>query len=280
MQDDSHRGLPSTAPDDVFKRNAVPLGRRARVAERRGLQHLERGMLISAIEALREAADTYRQLGDTTGSESAQQYLALAMYEHGEVEEAVQMWEDLIAKGWDRPTTVNFLVRHYEEMSDAQAVERVYQRLERSNREGSGFFSEFGGSQDRVKASPAPSGNRATLLVADNDPAVRNVVGRILENEGYKVLYAEDGEGALAAVFEDAPDLIFLDIYMPRLSGLDVLYRMRAEGDTTPVIVISGRPHATMVQDAKVLGARFVKKPMNVEEILAKVVDLLAEVRR
>ena len=96
MQDDSHRGLPSTAPDDVFKRNAVPLGRRARVAERRGLQHLDRGMLISAIEALREAVDTYSQLGDTTCSESAQQYLALAMYEHGGVEGAVQMWEDLI----------------------------------------------------------------------------------------------------------------------------------------------------------------------------------------
>ena len=74
--------------------------------------------------------------------------------------------------------------------------------------------------------------------------------------------------------------MVFLDIYMPRLSGLDVLYRMRAEGDRTPVIVISGRPHATMVQDAKVLGARFANKPMNVVEIVEMVVDLLAEVRQ
>lgn len=279
MQDDFSRDPPSTARDDVFTRNAVALRRRARSAERRGLQHLERGLMMSSIEALREAAETYRGLRDTTRSQSTEQYLALAMYEQGEVEEAVQIWEDLIADGWDRPTTLNFLVRHYEELGDAQAVKRVYQRLERSKREGSGFFSEFGGPQDRASASSVRGDTKATLLVADNDPAVRKVLGRVLETEGYKILSAEDGEGALTAVFEGAPDLVFLDIYMPRLSGLDVLYRMRAEGDRTPVIVISGRPHATMVQDSKVLGARFVAKPMDMEEILGMVADLLAEVR-
>jgi CheY-like chemotaxis protein len=116
-------------------------------------------------------------------------------------------------------------------------------------------------------------------LVADNDPAVRNVLGRILQKHGYNVLYAEDGESALAALFGGAPDLIFLDIYMPRLSGLDVLYRMRAEGIGTPVIVISGRLHATMVQDAKVLGVQLASKPLNFEEILQAVADLLATTR-
>jgi len=278
MHDDSHNDPPSGGGDDVSARDAETLRRRAEAVERRGLQHLERGMLASAKEALGEANEAYRQLGDTTRSDSAEQYMALAMYEQGEVEEAVQIWEDLIARGWDRPSTLNFLVRHYDQLGDAQAVKRLYGELERSKSEGTGFFSEFQGSQESASASPAGC-DGATLLVADNDPAVRNVLGRILQKQGYNVLYAEDGEGALAKLFGGAPDLIFLDIYMPRLSGLDVLYRMRAEGIGTPVIVISGRLHATMVQDAKVLGAQLASKPLNFEEILQAVADLLATTR-
>ena len=235
---------------------------------------------MSAIEALREAIETYEGLQDATRADSALQYMALAMYEEGEVEEAVQIWEDLIARGWDRPTTLNFLIRHYEELCDTEAVENVYRQLERCKREGSGFFSEFEGPQGGASDSSTPRGDRGTLLVADNDPAVRNVLGRILEYQGYKVLQAEDGEGALAAVLQETPDLVFLDIYMPRLSGLDVLYRMRAERVKTPVIVISGRPSATMMQDSKALGAHFAGKPLNMEKISEMVVDLLAEVRR
>ncbi len=109
---------------------------------------------------------------------------------------------------------------------------------------------------------------------------MRNVLRKILEYSGYNVIVAEDGEGALAAIFQSAPDLVFLDIYMSPLSGLDVLYRMRAEGLDTPVIVISGRPDATMVQDSKVLGACSASKPLNFEEISEMVVDMLSEVRQ
>ena len=279
MPDDSHRDRPSTAADDVFKRNANALRRRATSVERRGLQHLERGMLTTAIEALRGAVETYQRLQETSHAESAEQYMALAMYEHGKVEEAVQIWEDLIARGWNRPTTSNFLVRHYEQLGDAQAVDRVFRELERSKRRGSGFFSDFEAAQGQSSASPRRD-RGTTLLVADNDPAVRNVLGKILERSGYNVIIADDGERALAAIFQSAPNLAFLDIYMPRLSGLDVLYRMRAEGLDTPVIVITGRPSATMVQDARVLGASFATKPMNFEEISRMVADLLSEARR
>jgi len=279
MQDDSQNDPPRSVPHDIFAHKADSFRRRAEDIERRGLQHLERGLLMSAVEALREAIEIYEGLRDTSRAESAEQYMALAMYEQGEVEEAVQIWEDLIARGWDRPTTLNFLVRHYEELGDAQAVERIFQQLERSKRDGSGFFSDFEGVERPASAS-LERRDSATLLVADNDPAVRNVLGKILEYSGYNVITAEDGEAALAAIFQGAPDLVFLDIYMPRLSGLDVLYRMRAEGINTPVIVISGRPHATMVQDSKVLGARFAAKPLNFEKITEMVTDLLSELRR
>jgi len=279
MRDDSDSDPASKPTSDVFARNADALRRRARSLERKGLEHLERGMLVSAIASLREAIETYRNLGDTTHCDSAEQYMALAMYEQGEVEEAVQIWEDLITRGWDRPTTLNFLVRHYQQLGRPESIERLYAQLERSKQAGSGFFSEFVAEAPIVSSTATNREPKATLLVADNDPAVRGVLGRILENQGYNVLYAEDGEGALAAVFEAAPDLIFLDVYMPRLSGLDVLYRLRAEGVGIPVIVISGRLHATMVQDSKVLGARFAKKPLNFEEISAMVEEILTPAR-
>lgn len=282
MSDDQYPDASSRGRGDVFSGNADALRDRARTLERRGLQHLERGLPLSAIEALSEAIELYQGLGDLVRSRSAEQYMALAMYEHGDVQPAVDIWERLLAEGWDRPTTLNFLVRHYEAQQDPQAVVRIYSHLERAREEQSGFFTAFDrdGTVAGESAAPAPSSRqRATLLVADNDPAVRNVLGRILEYQGYRVLYAENGEEALEALFHGAPDLVFLDIYMPRLSGLDVLYRMRAENIEVPVIVISGRPHATMVQDAKVLGARFASKPLNFDQITGMVAELLAQER-
>ena len=276
MTDESHSRAAFGGGSDVFARNADALRQRGRSVERRGLEHLERGMFGSAIEALREAMETFRDLGDATQCDSAEQYMALAMYEQGEVEEAVRIWEELVGRGWDRPTTLNFLVRHYQHLGDIESVERLYRELEDWKQRESGFFSEFVGEVPVVDAATVRDSGASTLLIADNDPAIRGVLGRILEDEGYRVLYAEDGEGALAAVFEAAPDLIFLDVYMPRLSGLDVLYRLRAEGIGTPVIVLSGRLHATMVQDSKVLGARFATKPLDFEKISEMVRETLA----
>jgi CheY-like chemotaxis protein len=287
MPDDSNPEVRPESGGDVFSRNAEAVRNRARAMERRGLQHLERGLQVSAIESLSEAIELYEGLGDLVRSRSAEQYMALAMYERGEVQQAVDIWERLLALGWDRPTTLNFLVRHYEALDDEEAVQRIYDHLARARLEQTGFFSEFERDGAPVSETPANAATRtsgardtATLLVADNDPAVRSVLGRILEYQGYRILYAENGEEALEALFNGAPDLAFLDIYMPRLSGLDVLYRMRAEDIKIPVIVISGRPHATMVQDAKVLGARFASKPLNFDQIAEMVGELLAEVRR
>lgn len=265
--------------EDVFSRHADVIRRNARLAERRGLEHLERGLLVSAIRSLQEAIELYTGLHDGLLADSAKQYKALAMYEQGEVDKAVAIWEGLIARGWDRPTTLNFLVRHYESRGDREAAQRIYGYLRRAKDAGSGIFADFGPPRLEVAAEPARTG-RAKLMVADNDPDVRHVLGRILENQGYPVVYAEDGERALEVLFETSPDLAFIDVYMPRLSGLDVLYRMRAEGIRTPVIVMSGRPHAPMVQDAKTLGARFASKPFNFEEISTMVAEVLAEVRR
>ena len=119
MDHHSNDDAPSDPAEDVFARNAAALRRRAQDAERRGLVHLERGLYLSAIEELREAVETYRNIKEGARVSSAQQYLALALYERGDIEEAVSMWEELVGQGWTRPTTLNFLVRHYEGIDDA-----------------------------------------------------------------------------------------------------------------------------------------------------------------
>ena len=79
-----------------------------------------------------------------------------------------------------------------------------------------------------------------SVLVVDDEPVVRDVLGRYLAREGYSVLEAADGEDALAAICEQAPHVVVLDLMLPKLSGLDVLKLVRLETDV-PVVILSAR---------------------------------------
>jgi DNA-binding response OmpR family regulator len=90
--------------------------------------------------------------------------------------------------------------------------------------------------------------------------------------EGYKAELAEDGEAALDAVAESPPDLVVLDIMLPKKSGLDVLKELRAEGNTVPVILLTAKSQEL----DKVLGLKlgaddYVTKPFSIRELLARV---------
>jgi DNA-binding response OmpR family regulator len=77
-----------------------------------------------------------------------------------------------------------------------------------------------------------------SILVADDEPVVRDVLSRYLTREGYTVSEAADGEEALSAIRSDPPQAVVLDLMLPRLSGLDVLKLVRLESDL-PVIILS-----------------------------------------
>jgi len=114
-----------------------------------------------------------------------------------------------------------------------------------------------------------------SILVVDDDDDVREVLTRYLKRRGYIVDSAADGEEALAAVREHDPDLMLLDIYLPKMSGLDVLYAMQGDRLHTRTIALSGIPDDQMVQNTKQLGAvAFMAKPFDfptlTEEIDAK----------
>jgi len=118
------------------------------------------------------------------------------------------------------------------------------------------------------------------ILVADDDPAVRESLRRSLSFNGYEVTLASDGAEALAAVADPQPDLVLLDVNMPGVDGLEVCRRIRAAGNDVPVLILTARVE---VGD-RVLGLDagaddYLPKPFALEELLARVRALLRRAR-
>ena len=115
-----------------------------------------------------------------------------------------------------------------------------------------------------------------SVLVVDDEPAVRQALQRALSFEGYEVRLASDGHAALDALLHDPADAILLDVSMPGLDGLEVCRRLRAAGDRTPVLMLTAR-HATADRVAGLdAGADdYLVKPFALEELLARLRALL-----
>jgi DNA-binding response OmpR family regulator len=113
---------------------------------------------------------------------------------------------------------------------------------------------------------------RETVLVVDDEPAIVQVIEERLLREGWGVRVAGSGEAALAAVEEECPHLIVLDLMLPGIDGLDVLRRLRQAGHEVPVIVLTARDDDVDVIVGLELGADdYVIKPFNPRELAARV---------
>jgi CheY-like chemotaxis protein len=109
-----------------------------------------------------------------------------------------------------------------------------------------------------------------TILVADDEPEIVDLVRMFLEWEGYAVAEASDGEQALAQAQAIVPDLIFLDVRMPKMNGLDVLERLQADPALAgiPVVMLSVVTTNHRVQTALEKGAvAFLPKPFELREM-------------
>ena len=114
-----------------------------------------------------------------------------------------------------------------------------------------------------------------TVLVVDDDPHIRQLLVFALGKAGFDTAEAADGEAALAAVAEHEPDLVVLDINMPRMDGLEVCRRLRASGDT-PVLFLSSRDDEIDRVVGIELGADdYVVKPFSPREVVARVQAVL-----
>lgn len=108
-----------------------------------------------------------------------------------------------------------------------------------------------------------------TILVIDDEEGIRQSLGDILEDEGYEVITAENGRDALSKVFSEAPDLIFLDIWLPDIDGMEVLEEVRKRLPHIPVVMISGHATVELAVKATKIGAYdFLEKPLALERVL------------
>jgi two-component system nitrogen regulation response regulator NtrX len=110
------------------------------------------------------------------------------------------------------------------------------------------------------------------ILVIDDESAIRDSLRMILEYEGYECMLAASGPDGIALIEKDPPDLVFLDIKMPHMDGLEVLDRIKAANDAVPVVMISGHATVSTAVDATKKGAfDFIEKPLASDRVLLTV---------
>jgi DNA-binding response OmpR family regulator len=118
-----------------------------------------------------------------------------------------------------------------------------------------------------------------TVLVADDEPSIVVSLEYLLEREGYRVLVARDGEEALAVVQAQRPDLVLLDVMMPRMSGFDVCQRIRESSSAHDILIVmlTAKGRDIEINKGLELGAdAYITKPFSTRELMATVRELLA----
>lgn len=120
------------------------------------------------------------------------------------------------------------------------------------------------------------------IMVTDDSVTVRKVTGRFLERQGFEVVTAKDGMDAVAQLADIKPDLMLLDIEMPRMDGFEVAAHCRHDSrlKDLPIIMITSRTGEKHRERAMEIGVNaYLGKPFQESELLAKIQELLAERR-
>lgn len=118
------------------------------------------------------------------------------------------------------------------------------------------------------------------ILIIDDEPSIVISLEFLMGREGYEVRVARDGEAGLAAVRSDCPDLVVLDVMMPKLDGFAVLAAIRADPDlaATRVLMLTAKGREAEQRKGLELGAdAYMPKPFSTRDLVAKVKALLAD---
>ena len=113
--------------------------------------------------------------------------------------------------------------------------------------------------------------NDITVMVVDDSKTIRNVAEKLLHKEGYTVVTADDGFEALPMIVDHQPDIIFLDIMMPRLDGYQTcsVIKNNAQFKNTPIVMLSSKDGVFDKAKGKLVGSeQFVTKPFTKEDLL------------
>ncbi len=113
---------------------------------------------------------------------------------------------------------------------------------------------------------------KKTVLIVEDEKSIADIIRINLEREGYASLTAYDGEAGLAMALEHNPDLILLDVMLPKLLGFDVCARLREKGNSVPVIILTAREEEEDKVRGLELGADdYITKPFSMRELMARV---------
>ncbi|MBI2461008.1 MAG: response regulator [Candidatus Rokubacteria bacterium] len=119
---------------------------------------------------------------------------------------------------------------------------------------------------------------RQTILVVDDEEAIRRLLTESLTRAGYRVAAAGSGREALALVEQEPPDLIILDLVMPEMDGIEALRRIRERGVTAKVLILTAYGTAQQIREARALGVReFIGKPFDLDRLVGIVRQELEE---
>jgi excisionase family DNA binding protein len=135
------------------------------------------------------------------------------------------------------------------------------------------FLAQSGGG-----AAPRAREGRRLILIVDDDERLREFVRVNLEMEGYSVVEAADAEEGLAALDEEPPDLILLDVMMPKVDGWEMLRRVQERHGvgSIPVIMFSGKVEEEDLRTAASRGAQgYIGKPFNPQQLIESTKQLL-----
>jgi UDP-3-O-[3-hydroxymyristoyl] N-acetylglucosamine deacetylase len=119
--------------------------------------------------------------------------------------------------------------------------------------------------------------DNTTVLVVDDEERIRSSLRGILSDEGFRVLDTDGGPAVMDIVQREQPELVLLDVWMPKLDGIELLRRIKAEQPATHVIMISGHANIQNAVTATRLGAAdFIEKPFSVDGLLTSIERVLA----
>jgi len=116
------------------------------------------------------------------------------------------------------------------------------------------------------------------ILVADDEESLRYLITETLELGDYEILQARDGEEAFRLAIESKPDLILLDMMMPKMTGFEVTQALRERGETTTIVLLTARSQKESREKGLELGANYyLIKPFSPLELLNLVDTILGE---
>ncbi len=232
-----------------------------------------------AIEAWRELVRVAPgQFGGTAALKKALVADAHALAGAGKQRDALNRWREAIALDARDPDLFVGLASASKDENEIRRAIDTALSLDPSHEAAAGWRARL---QSRAAppavAAPQPAAPaRRTIMVVDDSPTIRKILGLTLDRAGYSVVAEPDGERAVARLAELVPDLILLDISMPKLDGYEVCRRIKSDPRTAqvPVVMLSGKGGFFDKVKGRMVGAtEYLTKPFETPAVLAVIAN-------